>query len=273
MGQQTPAQTSTLRHNIRQHIYRMIKAGLVKKVGEKDGVYCRVRNEVEEIDIFAENVRYHRVLLPLGLNDLVQIMEKNIIVVAGGSDSGKTAFMLNVASLNMYDHQVTYFSSEMGPLELRSRLEYFPHDLQDWKKMRFLSRSTNFADVIDPDGINIIDYLEIHDNFYLVGQLIKDIFDRLSKGLAFIAIQKPTGRDTALGGERSLDKARLYISLERPREGHEFNVARIVKAKNWRDPERNPNKLEMSYKLVKGYDFHIMRPWKREDGNGKGCQC
>jgi hypothetical protein len=248
----------------------MIEAGSVKKVGDKDGVYCRVQNEVEEIDIFAEDVRYHRVLLPLGLNELVRIMEKNIIIVAGGSDAGKTAFMLNVAALNMYDHQVTYFSSEMGPLELRSRLEYFEHPLKDWKKMRFLARSTNFADAIDPTGVNIIDYLEIHDNFYLVGQLIKDIFDRLEKGLAFIAIQKPTGRDTALGGERSLDKARLYLSLERPGEDHEYNVARIVKAKNWKDPARNPNGLQLFYKLVKGHDFHVMHDWHRENGKGKG---
>jgi hypothetical protein len=249
------------RGTIRNALWRLWKEGVIKKVGDRDGIYCRIENELEEIDIFAEDVRYHRVLLPLGLNDLVRIMEKNIIVVAGGPDSGKTAFMLNVAALNMYEHKVTYFSSEMGQPELRSRLGYFPHEFRDWKKMKFLVRSNNFADVVDPDGINIIDYLEIHDNFYLVGQHIKDIFDRLNKGLAFIAIQKPTGRDTALGGERSLDKARLYLSLDRPGADHEFNLARIVKAKNWRDPTRNPNRLQLSYKLVKGHEFQIMQTW------------
>jgi hypothetical protein len=180
-----------------------------------------------------------------------------------------------VAMLNMGEHKIHYFSSEMGPGELQSRLQYFDFPLEHWRKVRFAARSQNFADVIAPDDINIIDYLEIHDDFYLVGQLIKDIFDQLNKGIALIAIQKPSGRATALGGERSLDKARLYIALDRPdpksddEYEREKNMARIVKAKNWRDPARNPNGLKMFYKLVNGHIFHTAYDWHKPDGKGK----
>jgi hypothetical protein len=256
--------------NVAVEMLRAKAKGTVIKVGDRNGYYRRLDNDIETIDIFAENVRYHRVLLPMGLNDKVRIMEKNIIIIAGGSDAGKTAFLLNVAMLNLGEGKISYFSSEMGPLELRGRLEYFAEEgipLDHWKKVNFLSRSQNFADVIDPEGINIIDYLEIHNDFYLVGQLIKDIFDRLTSGIAFIAIQKPEGRETALGGGRSLDKARLYIALDRPDQKsddkweRENNKARIVKAKNWFDPLANPNGLEMFYKLVKGHKFVPTWDW------------
>lgn len=60
--------------------------------------------------------------------------------------------------------------------------------------MDFVERSSNFADAIDPDGINIIDFpFEVHDNFYAIGAEIKKIFDALKGGVVFIAIQKRTG--------------------------------------------------------------------------------
>ena len=44
-----------------------------------------------------------------------------------------------------------------------------------WKNVDFRERSGDFADVIRPDSINIIYFLEINDKFYSVAKLIKDI--------------------------------------------------------------------------------------------------
>ncbi len=89
----------------------------------------------------------------------------------------------------MDNHEVHYFSSEMGALELKDRFSKFDRPLNSWK-VKFKERASNFADVIKPDAINIIDFLEVHDEFYKIGGLIKDIYDKLTTGIAVIAIRK-----------------------------------------------------------------------------------
>ena len=53
-------------------------------------------------------------------------MPKNIIVVAGTPNAGKTAFLLNVVQMNMSGKMpIHYFSSEMGSMEFKGRLQKF----------------------------------------------------------------------------------------------------------------------------------------------------
>ena len=88
----------------------------------------------------------------------------------------------------------------------------------------------------------------------------KKIFDKLEKGIAIIAIQKNKGRDDGLGGARSIEKARLYLSM-RP------GVIKIVKAKNWVSGTVNPNGLEKQFKLAKGMIFADASNWVKADGD------
>ena len=118
--------------------------------------------------------------------------------------------------------------------------------------------TSDFSTAIRPEGLNIIDFLEIHDEFYKVGALIKDIFDKLTTGLAVIAIQKNKGRDEGLGGQRSLEKPRLYMAMEPGK-------LKIVKAKNWLNSTMNPNGMCMEFKLAKGCYFKGTGTWRREE--------
>jgi hypothetical protein len=185
-------------------------------------------------------------------------MPKNIIMIAGEVNSGKSAYLLNLAAKNMDRMETVYFSSEMGGAELRERLQHFEFPIEAWKKVTFIERASDFYKAIRPEGLNIIDFLEIHDEFYKMGQLIKDIFDKLTTGLAVIAIQKNRGRDEGLGGERSKEKARLYMAIEPGK-------LKIVKAKNWISSEINPNGMCMEFKLAKGCKFKPEGIWKRTD--------
>jgi hypothetical protein len=188
-------------------------------------------------------------------------MPKNIIVVAGESNAGKTAMLLNIAAKNMIDHEVFYFSSEMGGAELKERLSNFTESVpfELWKKCTFIERANDFDVAIRPNAVNIIDFLEIHDEFYKIGGFIKKIFDKLDKGIAIIAIQKNKGRDDGLGGARSIEKARLYLSMAP-------GVVKIIKAKNWVSSMVNPNGMTKRYKLAKGMIFKEDSDWERVDG-------
>jgi len=238
--------------NLSKVFERLIKEGLIERVGPRRGCFRRIEKESAAIDFLnadCSTIFDLRWPAPFNLERLVNIYPKNIIVVAGTSNAGKTGLLLNVVRENMARHRVNYFSSEMGAEELRLRLEKFQLPINEWK-FEASERSANFADAIDPTAVNIIDYFELTDNFYQVGGEIKKVFDRLTTGIAIIAIQKKEGQDLGRGAGFTLEKARLYISME-------AGELKIVKGKNWAQPGHNPNGKVFRFKLVDGCRFLI----------------
>lgn len=233
----------------------MVKEGLIERAGNRNGCYRRIQRESENIDFLNAPTETVDVRWPFGIERYMRVLPKNIVCVAGEPDAGKTAFLLNFTKMNMDRHDIRFYSSEMGPIEFKDRLSNFGIPLKDWK-FAPKERASHFADVIVPDAINIIDYLEIHDEFYKVGAYIKQIFDRLDKGLALIAIQKNRGSTYGLGGGRGVEKARLYLTMGQGR-------IKMIKAKNWVDQKTNPNGLELDFKLAKGCHFIAENDWHR----------
>jgi hypothetical protein len=257
------AQTKNEKSAIRMAIKRLCELGEIEPYGNKQGIYHKVDRSIEAIDYLNAKGEMLDLKWPFQIEKLCGIMPKNVIVVTGSPDTGKTAFLLDFIRRNMEKHKIFYFSSEMGALELKSRLEKFPQlPITGWK-FTPVERAGNFADVIRPDDINVIDFLEIHEDFYLIGKWIKEIFDKLNKGIAVIAIQKNTGKgvDIARGGVGSLEKPRLYISLS-----NNPHTLKIVKAKNWANDLVNPNGLFIRYKIVGGCQF-------KKEKNAMGVEC
>jgi len=152
---------------------------------------------------------------------------------------------------------ITYLNSE-SPDELRRRVQCFPDCKNVFNNMAVYERMDNFADMIDPDGLNIIDYMEINDEFYKVGQLIADVYRKLNKGVAFIAIQKTHGAEYGRGGAFTAEKARLYLNLE---ENKPFGgICKVTKAKSFINT--NPNGLEIDYRLYDGWEIKPVSEWR-----------
>jgi hypothetical protein len=224
----------------------------VKKKG--DGWFKRI-DKLEETNWFDVEVKPIKLYYPFGIDSLVYTLPKSIVVIAGASDAGKTAFILNFLDKNCEKHKINYFSSEMGPMEIKDRLNKFNYPSTYWKgKFSFYECASSFSQYVKPDDINIIDYLEIED-FTQVAVQIRDIFDKLNTGVALISIQKKFNADLARGAELSMEKARLYINMDQ-------GVLKIRKAKNWRT-EVNPNGLYKEFKLLKGHQFTDVSDWKK----------
>jgi hypothetical protein len=230
-------------------IRRMEIKNIIVKCGDKNGCYRLIEKDAPLIDFLNVNLSEpYPIKWPFGIDEYVDLYPGNVVVVAGAANAGKTAMLLNVVRMNMARFKVEYFSSEMGPEELHLRLKKFDDiALKDWTFVA-RKRSTKFADVIVPDALNIIDYLEVTKDFYEIGGDIKDIFDRLNKGIAIIALQKKTGTDFGRGGEFTLEKPRLYLSME-------GGQLKIVKGKNWSNPTINPNNMTWKFKLINGCKF------------------
>jgi hypothetical protein len=263
-GLQSLQELQRLQVAVRVALGRLAKKKVIERDPKREGFYRKIENKVDAIDIFGNEDKPISLFWPLGIEAMVRTMPKSIVVIAGEPDSGKTGFLLNFSMLNMGKHSIKYFSSEMGATELKDRVSKFEGDINRWKKVDFFERSDNFSDVVVPEAINIIDYLELHDEFFKVGGQIKNIFDKLTKGIAVIALQKKAGSDMARGAEFTMEKARLYISLSRD------NVCKIVKAKNWVSPMMKPSGKVRKYSLFNGCQFHPQSNWMMEGQENAG---
>jgi hypothetical protein len=243
--------------NTARHALARLKGTLVQPHGNKSGQWRVISGECNEIDFSKqEEVRECNIWLPLDLHNYVSIMPGNIIVVTGDPDSGKTAFLLNVIKRNLDRWDIHYFNSEMGKDELRKRLQLFSDFPMTHKNFHAYERSNDFQDVVKPGimTINIIDYLEVTDEFYLIGKYINDIHRALEGALCIIAIQKKDrNSDMPLGKERALEKPRLAIALTAGSQ-HKDAVATIIKCKN-RKTEHSMLFKKREYKLVQGSEF------------------
>ncbi len=256
--------------NVSVILLRLLEDGVVQRVGDKSGHFRRIDGTFKPIESFNdEDTVPIDLKFPLKMEMYGKIFQSNIMVIAGEKDTGKTGFCLSFATMNMdVDKNIRYISSEFGSAELKSRLDPMGFDPQAWiKRIEFGQFQRNNAqDAIDPDGINIVDFLEADEGrYYMVGEQVKQIYQKLRTGTALIAMQKKRNEDYARGGELSAEKARLYVTLSRVQSQLGFkNYAKIVHCKNRAIPEVNPNGLRVEYKLGGGHFFSKQGDWMPE---------
>ena len=237
----------------RAAIHRFAKKGIIVAVGT--GRYRKTEATIERIIMKGHEVDEFDVKLPLGLSDLVAIPRKSIVVIAGTSNAGKTQFMFDLLRLNIdAPEQPLYLMTEMSPNAYRKRAGYVCNGdenlLNKWDKNIFGAEAvfeqmpTAIAQYA-PNGISIIDFLEIQGEYYDVRKEIRQIYDSLTGGVCFIALQKKSGERVGRGGEQSKEKARLYLTMDAMGEVKDGTLVhmRIEKAKEPR--EYNVNGMEI----------------------------
>jgi len=239
---------------------KMVVSGVLNRWGSKRGWYIPRRLELKPMDFINADDESVDIWLPFGLSDYVELYENSVVIIAGSPNTGKTCLLLNIIKENINkEWDINYFNSEMSSGELKKRLCKFDYmNLDDWKFNAY-ERAEDFQDVIKPgkNSLNIIDFLEIHDEFYIMGRKIKEIHDRLNGGIAIIAIQKNPGTDQGLGGFRSLEVARLALAVD-------YGRVKIVKAKNFRKSDFNPNSLVRDFKILHGSQLIAPADWYKE---------
>ncbi|GAB6096417.1 hypothetical protein JCM14469_26700 [Desulfatiferula olefinivorans] len=253
-------------------IQRLKKENIVKGHETKRNTFRVVETEEQQIDI-TKNIKINplNIKLPFGLHRYVVMQPKNIIVIAGESNAGKTAIMLENMRENIIESEFQnplYISSEMGESEFKMRVVGIDPDLEMWSKAEIIDKSDNFQDVISNGRKNklvYIDYLEPPSDAGYAGieNSIKSIRDALDKGVSMIALQKTKGKDTARGGDGTLAKARLYLSLHHCYQGiyGTVNRCKIEKCKMVKEGFNNPTGKTIFYSITKGGGIRIESNW------------
>jgi hypothetical protein len=256
--------------NIRVQCSQFAKKGILDKDKRINGRYRRVDKTLVPMDlVHADAGAEFPMTWPFDLERYVRIMPKSIIVIAGSPNSGKTTFLLNVVARNQGKQHIPYFNSEMAAEEFKLRLDCF-ENVDGWCFEPY-ERSGNYADVIFPDALNIIDFMEINDEFYKIAGELQAIHEKLNKGICIVAIQKNPSKkdmkgrmvenDMGRGGTFGLEKPRLYLSMD-------YGRLKVVKAKIWKKPTVNPNGMVFNFKLVNGAHFTNITEKTEQDGIG-----
>ncbi len=279
--------------NEKQAVYlelnRLKKISKINKVDGKYGVWERVITDIEEmsLDDPGEPLQLE---LPLGIHELTNIYPGNIILIAGEPNSGKTAFAIaflvqlltsarsSVFSLSMRIKEthllkpenstnqqpppkfIRYLNSEMSGGELRNRLEATGIPLDVWQRhVSFIERHADYHQLILPDGINIIDYLELPE-YTEAAQLIQQIHAKLNNGIAIILMQKNPGVPHAVGGHQTKAKPRLVINLTS--NGPYGGIAKLIKVKAPVDYRSKPQGKERDYQITPAGEFRPLSGWR-----------
>ncbi len=244
------------RDNRRQILHRLCETGILERKSYR--VYRLANIEAPEIDIDSvdPNAPAIDIKLPFNIHEFVDIYPKNIILYAGDWDAGKTALCFETLWLNRDNKMpMTLFNSEMGAEELARRLRNKNPD--KWWSFKIRERDRDFADVIKPDHINVIDYIEFTDNFFLIAEELKQITAKLRKGIAIVCLQKKSGAELAYGGDTTAWKARLYLTISYDKES-KLSILKVKKAKNPKMASVNIKGWEWKFRISGGVHIDVV---------------
>lgn len=237
---------------------RLVEEGVLERAGNRAGCFRRIERDYEIVDLNTlEDLDPINLALPLGIERFVELMPKDLIVFAGSPNTGKTALMLETVRLNMDKYQCFYFSSELGRYAAKKRLA--KHETCHKWTFKFIDDFSDYLDVIQPDNVNFIDYVEVIDGeYYKIPSILGSIQRRLRDGIAIVALQKNPGLSHGLGGPQTKAKPALFCTIEEERPGARITLEKV---KNYR--AQNPNGYSRRFKIVDGINLYPQGDWEQ----------
>ena len=249
----------------KQYTQQILKELSIKGLLEQDGQrfrYVQNGNE-DEIDWqSADTGNSIDLKWPFHLHDWIKIYPKSIIILAGESGAGKTAFMYNFILLNQKRDDIILWTNGMGAEEMQERFINFETPIATPAPWKTFERYGDFGDVVKkyPDSIHVIDYLDLNSEVYLIGHEIDQIHRNLGKGVVLVGLQKNPKQSLGLGGAFSKKRSKLYLTMGTINVSGKLEGEFIIeKARSRANPDINPVGVKWSYKLINGARFDIHR--------------
>jgi hypothetical protein len=195
------------------------------------------------------------------------------MVVAGDIGSGKTHYGYELAEINSGKMPIRHFFNEIGAFKAKRNLEDFPNLLKhygyDYVLVDLDKEEIDVADNLDPNGLNIYDYLHLSDSkewFLTLQHDLTRLSQKLEKGVICAMLQKKQGAKQAMGGDSTRMQSEVYLTLNIEQNQETFKECRVdvEKAKDW-VTSTNPETLCCRYKTGPRWGkLEKMGDWQRK---------
>lgn len=238
---------------LRVILHRCKEKGLAYPVDGRDGWWRPADIKIEEVCWWdGENGIGENIVLPLGINKYCYVPLGSLILVAGKYNAGKTALCINIVNLNLelWANKLDFYVSE-GAEMMREKFRNLNSYIPKPPPFKMYRRTENFADVIVPNHLSVIDYLRVDmDKPYAIGSALFAIYNKVGeRGIAVVAMQKPPGdRKLAFGGASTAFEPALYVGMDKGWLGFEkIKVPKLL--------DTDPYMVRIEFKIVKGVNF------------------
>lgn len=246
-GNTQPGQILTARLELQA----LCEEGVLAADRAKNGYYRKIDIEMSKMRKVENKKKPYNLWLPLGLHEKTVVIPGSLIIVAGSSNAGKSAFFLNFTEKNMDNHKIRYISSEWSNEERDTQLEDFNVDIDEWdEKVDFYPKkdvTASFDNYIDPENITIIDYYESYKDYSAIAGDLRDIADKLKGGIAIVGMQKKSGMSHGYGGEGTINRSQLYVNIDIKESNPRKRIATVRKLKKAVDRKYNIERLSCEF--------------------------
>lgn len=216
------------KNNLKQILRRMKEANEIRHVGY--GLYRGVKKfnnlrwwELNNLEPFEFGYPMGDDYSDFGFGETILLYGGDVVVIGGVSQTGKTALAINILRENADRHKCLIMGSEFttadGKISPRTlgRLNRLDWDWMNEGKPKFdmLPVREHYEDYIDGEhDIYLIDWINLTDNFYLIGKIIDDIHANLGQAIAVVVLQKSEEAKLPRGRDFPRDLASLLFTID-----------------------------------------------------------
>jgi len=147
-----------------------------------------------------------------GIENMVEVFAGDLVLLTGRTNGGKTAIALRVLMGSEY----TAANGQASPkFKRRMKRMSWANWLKDGKpRFDLLPVGADYEDYVELDKLNIIDWISLPGEYYLIDRVMKAIKDRVGKGVAVVVLQKNKDAEFAEGGERTQRYADVELRID-----------------------------------------------------------
>jgi len=224
---------------------------------------------------------------PFPFNEDVVIREGDCILIAGFSNYGKTALAVNFLGENI-DYNPALLGNEFTKDDEPTPRFLNRLDAMDWvnwvddegeDKFTLLPVYDDFEEYIIKNRINIVDWINLRGEYYMISNVMEDIKRAVGDGIAILVIQKNEDKEYGRGGAPTKDFADLELLID----SHGENESRLTVGKT-KETHRRITGRSWAYGIAKGVKLTDIREvvkcprcygkkWVKFGNSSKPCDC
>lgn len=220
--------------NFDMAIKRLVESNKIKRVAR--GIYRKIK-PIEPIAWYQEwdkptkpsldfmFPRSHIDNTSFNLEHIVNIYEGDMILISGVSNYGKTTLALNLLAENLGDRECLLMGNEYVNAD-RSISDKFKARMKkmSWANwlcgvdrlpmFELLPVFSDYEDYIRKDALNIIDWISMEGDYFLIDKMIEKIKHKLGRGILVAVLQKNRTSEYGEGGEKTERFADVSLKID-----------------------------------------------------------